>query len=215
MQIPVYDLAGQVVEQLEVSEHVFGVPFNEAVVHQAVTAQRANARQGNASTKTRGEVDGSSRKLFAQKHTGNARAGSLRSPLRRKGGIVFGPRPHSFHQAINKKMRRLALRCVLSEKARGKDLLILRELDFSEPKTKEMVKVLAALDASGSTALIALPDMNENVIKSARNIPGIRTMRANLLNVVDVLSYGKLVMPVSAVREAEQLWGDKTSEAGK
>ena len=105
MQIPVYDLAGQVVEQLEVSEHVFGVPFNEAVVHQAVVAQRANARQGNASSKTRGEVDGSTRKLFAQKHTGNARAGSLRSPLRRKGGVVFGPRPHDFHVVLPKKMR--------------------------------------------------------------------------------------------------------------
>jgi len=128
MEISLYNQSGKVVKQIEISDNVFGVPFNEAVVHQAMVRQRANARQGTASTKTRGEVSGSSRKLYRQKGTGYARAGSIRSPLRRGGGIVFGPKPRNYRQAMPKKMRQLAIRCVLSAKAEDGELMILEQL---------------------------------------------------------------------------------------
>ncbi|MFB0559088.1 MAG: 50S ribosomal protein L4 [Dehalococcoidales bacterium] len=213
MQVPVYNLAGDVVENIEISDEVFGVPFNQAVVHQAVVSQQANARQGTASTKTRSEVSGSTRKLFRQKGTGLARAGSRRSPLRRGGGIIFGPRPRSYQQAMPKKMRQLALRCVLSAKAGDGELVVLEQLKLDEPKTKEMVRILSALGVD-SSALIVTAQPEDNVVKSARNLTGIKTMPASLLNVVDILSYKMLLMTVTAVRKAEQLWG-KTSSKGR
>jgi large subunit ribosomal protein L4 len=202
-----------VVKHIEISDQVFAVPFNQAVVHQALVRQRANARQGTASTKTRGEVSGSSIKLFRQKHTGRARAGSRKSPLRRGGGITFGPHPRSYEQAIPKKMRRLALRCVLSAKASDGELKIVEQLKLEEPKTKEMVRILAALGVDTS-ALIATSEQEENVIKSARNLPRIKTTPANILNVVDILSYKMLLMTESAVRKAEQLWGERLPQGG-
>lgn len=208
MQVPVYSLSGEVVKHIEISDHVFAVPFNQAVVHQTLVRQRANARQGTASTKTRGEVSGSSRKLFRQKGTGMARAGSRKSPLRRGGGITFGPHPRSYEQAIPKKMRRLALRCVLSAKVSDGELKVVEQLKLEEPKTKEMVRILAALGVNTS-ALIATSEPEENVIKSARNLPGIKTTPANILNVVDLLSYKMLLMTEAAVRKAEQLWGER------
>ena len=208
MQVPVYSLSGEVVKHIEISDRVFAVPFNQAVVHQALVRQRANARQGTASTKTRGEVSGSSIKLFRQKHTGRARAGSRKSPLRRGGGITFGPHPRSYEQAIPKKMRRLALRCVLSAKASDGELKVVEQLKLEEPKTKEMVRILAALGVD-SSALIATSEPEENVIKSARNLPRIKTIPANILNVVDILSYKMLLMTEAAVRKAEQLWGER------
>lgn len=213
MQVPVYNVSGEVVEKIEISEQVFGVPFNQAVVHQVMVAQQANARQGTASTKTRGEVSGSTRKLYRQKGTGNARAGSIRSPLRRGGGITFGPRPRSYRQAVPKKIRQLALRCVLSAKARDKELVILEQLKLDQPRTKEMVKILVALGVD-SSALIVTSEPEESVVKSARNLPGIKTMPASLLNVVDILSGKMLLMTVAAVRKAEELWGEKLSEGG-
>ena len=213
MQVPVYSLSGEVVKHIEISDHVFAVPFNQAVVHQALVRQQANARQGTASTKTRGEVSGSSIKLFRQKHTGRARAGSRKSPLRRGGGITFGPHPRSYEQAIPKKMRRLALRCVLSAKASDGELKVVEQLKLEEPKTKEMVRILAALGVDTS-ALIATSEPEENVIKSARNIPRIKTTPANILNVVDILSYKMLLMTESAVRKAEQLWGERLPQGG-
>jgi len=206
VQIPVYSLAGEVVRHIEVSDEVFAVPFNQAVVHQAMVRQQANARQGTASTKTRSEVSGSSRKLFRQKHTGLARAGNKKSPLRRGGGITFGPKPRSYHQAMPKKMRRLALRCVLSAKAGDGELKVLEQLELDEPKTKQMVQILAALEVD-SSALIVTDKPADNVVKSARNLAGIKTIPANLLNVVDILSYKMLLMTEAAVRKAEQLWG--------
>ncbi len=206
MEVPVYSLAGEVVKHIEVSDSVFAVPFNQAVVHQALVRQRANARQGTASTKTRSEVSGSSGKLFRQKHTGLARAGSRRSPLRRGGGIVFGPKPRSYRQAMPKKMRQLAIRCVLSAKARDEELVVLEQLELDQPKTKEMAGILAALGVD-SSALIVTSEPEENVVKSARNLAGIKTMPANILNVVDILSYKMLLMTEAAVRKAEQLWG--------
>lgn len=214
MQVPVYGLSGEVVDNIEISDRVFDVPFNEAVVHQAVVRQRANARQGTASTKTRGEVTGSSRKLYRQKGTGNARAGSAKSPIRRGGGIMFGPKPRSYRQAMPRKMRQLALRCALSAKARDGELAVLESLTFEEPKSKQMARILKVLKVD-STALVVTAEARENVVKSARNLPGIETRPADLLNVVDVLSSKVLLMEVAAVRRAEQLWGEKSSEEGE
>ena len=211
VQVPVYSRTGEIIKQIEISDEVFAVPFNQAVVHQAMVRQRANARQGTASTKTRSEVSGSSRKLFRQKGTGFARAGSRRSPLRRGGGIAFGPKPRSYRQAMPKKMRQLALRCVLSAKVRDEELVVVEQLKLDEPKTKEMVRILAALGVD-SSALIATSEPEENVIKSARNLTGIKTMPASLLNVVDILSYKVLLITVAAVRKVEQLWGKRLSQ---
>ncbi|MFC1928399.1 50S ribosomal protein L4 [Chloroflexota bacterium] len=213
MQVSVYDSNGEVVDHIELSDQVFGVPLNQAVVHQVMVAQQANARQGTASTKTRSEVSGSTRKLFRQKGTGSARAGSIRSPLRRGGGIIFGPKPRSYRQATPKKMRRLALRCVLSAKLRGSELIILQQLRLEQAKTKEIVRILAALGLD-SSALIVTAEPEENVVKSARNLPRIKTMPASLLNVVDILSCKRLLMTVAAVRKAEELWGERLSEGG-
>ncbi|MFQ5997292.1 MAG: 50S ribosomal protein L4 [Dehalococcoidales bacterium] len=213
MRVPVYSLTGEVVEHIEISDHVFAVPFNEAVVHQAMVRQRANARQGTASTKTRSEVSGSSRKLFRQKGTGFARAGGRRSPLRRGGGIIFGPKPRDYRQAMPKKMRQLALRCALSAKVRDEELKVIAELKL-EPKTKQMVQILADLGVD-SSALIVTPEPEENVIKSARNLKEIKTMPANLLNVLDILSHKMLLMTVNAVRKAEEIWGERLAQEVK
>ncbi|TRZ49696.1 MAG: 50S ribosomal protein L4 [Dehalococcoidia bacterium] len=213
MQVPVYSLTGEIIKQIEISDEVFAVPFNQAVVHQAMVRQRANARQGTASTKTRSEVSGSTRKLFRQKGTGLARAGSRRSPLRRGGGIAFGPKPRSYRQAMPKKMRQLALRCVLSAKVRDGELVVVEQLKLDEPRTKEMVRILAALGVD-SSALIVTPEPENNVVKSARNLAGIKTMPASLLNMVDILSYKVLLITETAVRKVEQLWGKRLSQGG-
>jgi large subunit ribosomal protein L4 len=176
--------------------------------------QQANARQGTASTKTRSEVSGSSAKLFRQKGTGLARAGSRRSPLRRGGGITFGPQPRSYRQAMPKKMRQLAIRCVLSAKAGDGELKVLKELKLKEPKTKQMAQILTALGVD-SSALIVTSEPEDSVVKSARNLKGIKTMPANLINVLDILSYKILLMTVTAVRKVEQLWGKKLAEEVK
>jgi len=213
VKVPVYSLAGEVVKHIKISDEVFAVPFNQAVVHQAMVRQRANARQGTASTKTRSEVSGTGKKLFRQKGTGYARGGSRRSPLRRGGGIAFGPKPRSYRQDMPKKMRRLALRCVLSAKAGDGELMVLEQLKLDEPGTKEMARILAALGVD-SSALIATSEPEENVVKSARNLPGIKTIPASLLNVIDILSYKMLLMTEAAVRKVEQLWGKRLSQGG-
>ena len=213
MQVPVYSLSGEIARHIDISDRVFAEPFREAVVHQAMVRQQANVRQGTASTKTRREVAGSSRKLFRQKHTGYARAGSLRSPLRRGGGVIFGPKPRSYRQAMPKKMRRLALRCMLSAKVRDGELRVIEELKLSEPKTKEMVRILAALGLDTST-LIVTGEVEANVVKSARNLALVKTLPANILNLVDLLSHRALLMTESAVRKAEELWGDGLSQGG-
>jgi len=213
VQIPVYSLAGEIVKHIEVSDRVFAVPFNEAVVHQAMVRQQANARQGTASTKTRGEVSGSTRKLFRQKGTGSARAGSRKSPVRRGGGVAFGPKPRSYRQAMPKKMRQLALRCMLSARARDGELKVLEKLEFDEPKTKEVVRILAALGVASST-LIVMGEPEGNVVKSTRNLSAVKTLPAELLNVVDILSHRVLLMSESAVRKAERLWGNRLLQGG-
>jgi large subunit ribosomal protein L4 len=208
VQLPVHSLTGEVADHIEVSDYVFDVPFNNAVVHQAMVSQQANARQGTADTKTRGQVAGSTKKLFAQKSTGNARAGSMKSPLRRGGGIVWGPHPRDYRQALPKKMRRLAIRCLLSAKVRDGELIAVQELDLAGAKTKDMSRILAALGVD-SKVLVVTPQSIENVVKSARNIPGVNVMPAALLNVVALLNHKKVIITVEALRKADDLWGDK------
>ena len=214
MQIPVYNISGEEVRQIEVSDAVFAAPFNEAIVHQVMVGQQANARQGTAATKTRANVRGSTRKLYRQKGTGYARAGSKKSPLRIGGGVTFGPHPRSYRQDLPKKMRRLALRCVLSAKAADGELKVLEEWGFSEPKTKKMVEALAALGVD-SSALIITPEPDENVIKSARNLKKIKTLPANVISVNEILSYKLLLMTEAAVRLAEKLWGNGSAQEEK
>jgi len=207
MKVPVYNISGEEVKKADISDGVFAVPFNEAVVHQAMLRQRANARQGNASTKGRSEVVGSGRKLFRQKGTGNARAGDIRSPLRKGGGVVFGPKPRDFSQAMPKKMRRLAIKCLLSDKARNGDLKVLENIEMVEPKTREMVKILQALKVERA-AIIATEKVEPNVVKSAGNLKKVKTLPVNLLNVGDLLTSEVLIMTEAAVRQAEKLWGN-------
>lgn len=208
MQVPVHNINGEVVGQLDLDESLFGVPFNEAVVHQAMVRQLANRRVGTAETKTRGEVAGSTRKLYRQKHTGRARAGGIRSPLRKGGGVIFGPHPRSYRQAMPKKMRRLALKCLLSSKVAEEELKIVDGLSLEAPKTKEISRILETLGAS-SSALVVTAQSDPGVVKAARNLPKIKVLPASLLNTLDLLSHRKLVMTVPAVEAVRALWGTK------
>ena len=207
MQLPVYSLSGEVVRQIEVNDMVFGEPFNEAVVHQMMVGMQANARQGTSSTKTRSMVNGSTKKLFRQKGTGEARAGSKKSALHRGGAITFGPHPRDYRQDLPKKMRRLALRCVISAKVGDGGLKILEGFNFEEPKTKKMVEVLKALGVN-SSALVVMPASEPNLIKSSRNIPDVDTINVNVINILDIMSHKSLLMTEDAVRAAEKLWGN-------
>jgi len=206
MRVPVYSLKGEVIDQVEIREDVFGIPFNEAVVHQAVVRQLANKRQGTAAAKTRGEVKGSTRKLYSQKHTGRARSGDIKSPLLRGGGVVFGPKPRSYRQSMPKKMRRLALRCVLSSKTREENLKVIQGLAFEKPKTKDTADILSALDID-STALIVTEHPNINVVKSARNLTNAKVIPSALINVLDLLSYKALIITIPALHNIERTWG--------
>jgi len=204
--VPVYSLNGEVVDQVELSQAIFALPFNEAVVHQAMTRQLGNRRQGTASTKTRGEVIGSTRKLYAQKHTGRARRGDIKSPLLRGGGVVFGPKPRTYRQSMPKKMRKLALKCLLSAKVREGNIKLVQELDFKGPKTKDMIDVLSSLGVDSST-LILTAQSTTNVVKSAANLPEVKVLPSALINVLDLLSYEMLIATVPAIRNIEQIWG--------
>jgi large subunit ribosomal protein L4 len=204
--MPVYSLNGEVVDQIELSQAIFALPFNEAVVHQAMARQLANRRQGTASTKTRGEVSGSTRKLYPQKHTGRARRGDIKSPLLRGGGVVFGPKPRTYRQSMPKKMRKLALKCLLSAKVKEGNIKLVQELDFKGPKTKDMINVLSSLGIDSST-LILTAQSTPNVIKSAANLPEVKVLPSALINVLDLLSYEMLVATVPAIRNIEQIWG--------
>ncbi len=213
MELAVYNSTGTEIDKIQVNDAVFGIQPNEAVVHQALLRQLANARQGTADTKTRREVSGSSRKMYRQKHTGMARAGTRRSPLRRGGGIVFGPHPRSYRQAMPKKMRRLALRSVLSSKVSEGELKVVDSFGVEEPETSQMKQALKALGVT-SSALLVTAEVNKNVIKSARNITKVKTTTADTLNVADLLSHNMLLMTVDAVRRVESLWGKKEVVAG-
>ena len=206
IEVAVYNRVGEEIEKLKVDEKAFGSVVRYPLLKQAIVSYHANSRQGTVATKNRSDVAGSTRKLYRQKGTGNARAGSIKSPLRKGGGIVFGPHPRDYRQSMPKKMRQLALRCALSAKVNDGELKVLEALKLDEPKTKQMTGVLDALKIEHS-ALLVTSQPETNVILSARNIPGIKTLPANLLNVVDILSHKALIMEVAAVRKAEELWG--------
>jgi large subunit ribosomal protein L4 len=204
MEFPVRNAAGETVERVQLQDRVFAQPFNEAVVHQAMLRQLANARQGTADTKTRGEVSGSKRKVYRQKHTGRARRGSLRSPLLRGGGVAFGPHPRSYEQRMPRKMRRLAIRCLLSAKASSGEMVVVDRLSLKESKTVEMAQILKALEVKGSALVVTLKPEAE-LVKAARNLPRTKTSPAALLNVVDLLSYRFLVITTDGVRCVEDI----------
>jgi large subunit ribosomal protein L4 len=206
MEIPVYNTLGQLVKNLNVSDAIFGVAMNDAVVHQALVAQQANARQGTSSTKTRSEVAGSTRKLFRQKGTGEARAGSIKSGLRPGGGIIFGPKPRDYSKALPKKVRRLAIRCLLSDKLSSGGLKVVEGFTFETPSTKDMAAVLMTLELTPST-MVATAGVDQKVVLSARNLPRVKTTPVNLLNVADLLKFDKLLLTEDALAVIEQVWG--------
>jgi large subunit ribosomal protein L4 len=208
MKVQVYNLKGEATGKVEIRDDVFAVPFNEAVVHQALVRHLANRRLGTADTKRRGEVIGSTRKLFAQKHTGRARRGDVRSPMLVGGGVAFGPHPRSYRQDMPRKMRRLALRCVLSAKVGSGELKIVDKLEIDGPKTKAVLDMLIALEI-GDSVIIATAEVEANLVKSARNLMGVKTMPAPLLNIAELLSYKYILMTMDAVRKVEALWGEK------
>ena len=200
------NLRGANVGEVDVRDDVFGVPMNQALVHQVMVGQLANARQGSAATKTRAQVSGGGAKPRPQKGTGRARAGTTRAPHWRGGGTVFGPTPRSFRQRTPKRMKRQAMLAVLSDKAREGELVVLDRLELESMKTREMAEGLRALDAD-STVLLVGDGADPSTLRCARNIPKLKMLPAALLNTVDLLNHRKLVMTVDAVRKAEALWG--------
>jgi len=209
----VYNMAGEAVEQLELSEQVFGVIPNVAVLHQVVTAQLVNRRQGNASTKTRSEVSGGNKKPYRQKGTGRARQGSTRAPQFRHGGVVFGPRPHRYHHDVPKKMRRLAIKSALSDKVANEGLIVVNDLALDTPRTKDMLALLDKLPVDGKKVLMMLPKRDENIILSTRNIPTAKVQHVSSINVVELLKHDCVIMPVETVRWIEMVFGEGLSAA--
>lgn len=211
MKLTVHDAAGKEVDSIEVDDAVFGIEPNGPVVHQALVASLANKRVGTASTKTRGEVAGSTKKIRKQKGTGASRQGGIRAPQHRHGGIVFGPRSRSYAKDLPKRMRRLAIRSVLSAKAADGSLRIVRELAMPSPSTKAMAGVLRALGFERSVLVVTgAPDAN--VKASAGNLPKVSLLPAAYLNVADLLASQGLLMTVDAVRGAEALWGGERAK---
>ena len=206
MQVNVRNGAGEQVSTIEVDDAVFGLKPNLAVMHQAVLAHLANRRAGDASTKGRGEVAGSTVKIRKQKGTGRARQGSIRAPHHRHGGIVFGPKPRDFSQAFPKRMRRLAIRSALSSKAADGELIVLDELTVDGPKTKSIMGPVRAAGAARS-ALLVTATSNRDVHLSTRNLKDATYLPADRINAYDVLKHKYLVLTVDAVRRIEALWG--------
>ena len=206
MKLDVRNMSGAVVDSVEVLDDVFDAPMNSALLHQVMVGQLANKRQGTAKVKTRSEVAGGGAKPRPQKYTGRARQGSIRSPQWRGGGVVFGPTPRSYRQRTPKRMKQQAIKIVLSDKARERQLVVLDAFRLSEAKTKQMAQALKALEVE-SSALLVGDEMNDDVVRAVRNIPKVQTLPVSLLNAVDVLNAKKVVMTVDAVRRAEELWG--------
>ena len=203
MEIPVIGQSGETVETIQLDDAVFNVPMNNSLVHQAMVAYQLNKRHGTHSTKTRGEVSGGGRKPWIQKHTGRARQGSIRSPQWRHGGVVFGPHPRSYRKAIPRRMRRTALRCVLSQKAREGQLVCLNSLDTVNGKTRSMIDLMANLGISGS-ALLVTQGSDTQVIQAAHNVKKVWTLPVSQLNAQELLSRETLVITLEAVRWAEE-----------
>ena len=204
-KVDVYDIKGKKVSDVELAEAIFGIEPNEAIVHSVLVNYLANQRQGTQSTKTRAEVRGGGRKPWRQKGTGRARQGSIRAPQWVKGGIALGPKPRSYKYTVNKKERRLAIKSLLSSKVLEKELTVVDKLELAEIKTKTMEKALADLKVEGKT-LIVLPENNKNVLMSARNIEGVKTITLNNINVFDLLKYNNLVLPLETVKKIEEVY---------
>lgn len=202
-KVAVYNIDGQQVGDMELSDAVFAAPVNEALMHDAVVMYRANQRQGTSDTKTRGEVAGGTKKPWRQKGTGRARVGNNRSPIWRHGGITFGPHPRSYAWAMPKKSRHAALRSALSAKLRDGEFIVVDQLTISEPKTKIVADALKKLNAPKG-ALIVAADFDANVYRSARNIPGVAATAARNINVYDVLKHDRVVMTKDAVAKVEE-----------
>ena len=205
MELKLRNIQGEVIGNVEVSNRVFDAPMNEALVHQVMVGQLANARQGTAKTKTRTYVSGGGAKPRPQKYTGRSRQGSIRAPHWKGGGVVFGPVPRSYRHYTPVRMRRQSLVAMLSDKVRADQLIVLDNLDLEQPKTKEMIKVLRALEVD-STVLLVADGADKLVLRSVQNIPKIKMLPASLLNTLDLLNHRKLVMTLDAVRKAEELW---------
>ena len=203
--IDIYNVNGEVVGNMELSENVFGIEVNENALHLVVKNQLANKRQGTQSTKTKSEVSGGGKKPWKQKGTGRARQGSIRSAQWIKGGIVLGPKPRSYRYTLPKKVRRLALKSALTSKVNGNEMLVLDELNFTEFKTKQMAEILNKLNVNESV-LIVLEGCDKKVVNSARNIANVKTASVGTINVYDILKHNKLIMTKSAVSKVEEVY---------
>ena len=206
----VYNMAGEVVTEVELNPSVFGVPVNTAVLHQVVTVQLLNRRQGNASTKTRSEVSGSTKKLYRQKGTGRARQGSIRAPHRRGGGVAFGPHPHPYHATVPRKVGRLALLSALSDKAANDQIIVLDQLKLEEVRTKTIVELLDALPVERNI-LVMVPERDENLVLSARNVRGLKVQHVASINVIELLKHEYLILPFATLQHIEATFGDGTT----
>lgn len=203
-KVEIYTIAGEQAGEIELNENVFGVEINEALVHQAVVMQLASQRLGTHATKTRGLVRGGGRKPWKQKGTGRARSGSTRSPIWVGGGTVFGPTPRSYAFRMPRKQRRLALKCALSSKVQNGEIVVLDQIDFEQPKTKQVVEMLNKFSVD-KKALIITADEAENVERSSRNIPGVKAISSCGLNVYDILNHNKLFITKDAVTRIEEV----------
>lgn len=203
-KVALYNMSGQQTGEIDLNDWVFGCEVNAAVLHQAVTMQLNNQRQGNAATKTRAFVRGGGRKPWKQKGTGRARAGTIRSPLWVGGGVVFGPHPRKYTIALPRKVRRLALRSALTSKVNAGELLVLEDLNFSEIKTKNMVQFLEGFKAAGKS-LVVMAEKNETVAKSAGNIPGVTTITSLGINVFDILNHNRVFVTKDAIAKIEEV----------
>ena len=202
--VALYDIKGQNIGDIALSENVFGQPVNTAVMHEVVVAHLANCRQGTQSAKTRSEVSGGGKKPWRQKGTGRARQGSTRSPQWRHGGVVFAPKPRDYTIRVNKKVKRLAMKSALSSKVEGNELIVFDALNIEAPKTKEMVKVLKAVDVN--KARIVLADKDEAVERASANLEGVKTTLVGTLNVYEILKYEKLILTKASVEKIEEVY---------
>lgn len=204
-KVSVFDMAGKQVSDLELSEAIFGIEPNKAVLHEAIKNYLAHQRQGTQSTKTRTEVQGGGRKPWRQKGTGHARHGSIRSPIWKGGGVALGPKPRDYTYSLNKKVKKLALKSALSQKAIEENIVVVDNIKFDDYKTKAFIEMLNALNVD-KKALIVMPDVDDKVIKSANNIPGIKTTLVNTLNVYDILNHDKFIVVKEAVALIEEVY---------
>lgn len=198
MEVPVYNMSGEEVSRIELPTDIFEAKINRDLMHQALVRQMANKRLGTHKVKGRSDVNRTTRKMYRQKGTGNARHGSRRAPIFVGGGVAHGPQPRKYTKKMPRKMRRAALRSALSVKAINGDIVVLDDIQMVMPKTKEMVAVMGRL-AVGESALLLLAERNENVELSARNLPEMKALRASYLNIRDLLGYNKIVMPLAAL----------------